>query len=123
MDGAGRPGQPAIAVPGQSLAGWLLIGADSGKYREQLSTQWKDGTEAAAALQRGEVAAAAGMASELESALAGDARFAIEPLPCRVRATAGPWAWPTSAAPAAALRGAPGSKKRPLASLTMTLPA
>jgi len=70
-----------IAVPGQSLAGWLLIGADSGAYREQLVTRWKDGTEAAAALARGEVAAAAGMASELESVLGGDARFAIEPLP------------------------------------------
>ncbi len=70
-----------IAVPGQTLAGWLLIGADGGKYREQLLTRWKDGVEAAAALQRGEVAAAAGTASELESTLAGDARFAIEPLP------------------------------------------
>ncbi len=70
-----------IAVPGQTLAGWLLIGADSGAYREQLLTQWKDGTEAARALQRGEVAAAAGHASELESVLAGDERFVIEPLP------------------------------------------
>lgn len=70
-----------IAVPGQSLAGWLLIGADDGAYREQLLTKWKDGTDAARALARGEVAAAAGMASELESTLAGDARFAIEPLP------------------------------------------
>jgi ABC-type amino acid transport substrate-binding protein len=70
-----------IAVPGQSLAGWLLIGAESGKYREQLSTRFKDGTEAAAALWRGDVQAAAGHASELESVLGGDARFAIEPLP------------------------------------------
>ncbi|OGB00178.1 MAG: ABC transporter substrate-binding protein [Burkholderiales bacterium RIFCSPHIGHO2_12_FULL_69_20] len=76
-DLAGKP----IAVPGLSLAGWLLIGADSGKYREQLSTRWKDGAEAAGALQRGEVVAAAGNASELESVLGGDARFAIEPLP------------------------------------------
>jgi ABC-type amino acid transport substrate-binding protein len=74
-------GTRRIAVPGLSLAGWLLIGADSGKYREQLSTQWKDGAAAAQALLRGEVAAAAGHASELESVLAGDARFAIEPLP------------------------------------------
>lgn len=73
-------GKP-IAVPGQSLAGWLLIGAESGKLREQLSTKFKDGTEAAAALLRGDVVAAAGHASELESVLAGDARFAIEPLP------------------------------------------
>ena len=47
----------------------------------QLITQWKDGAEAARALQRGEVAAAAGLASELESVLRGDARFAIAPLP------------------------------------------
>lgn len=69
-----------IAVPGQTLAGWLLIGADGGRYREQLLTAWRDGTEAAAALRRGEVAAA-GMASELESVLAGDLRFIIESLP------------------------------------------
>ncbi len=74
-------GSKRIAVPGQSLAGWLLIGADQGAYREQLVTKLKDGVEAAQALQKGEVAGAAGMASELESVLSGDARFAIEPLP------------------------------------------
>jgi ABC-type amino acid transport substrate-binding protein len=70
-------------VPGQSLAGWLLIGADNGgKYREQLLHPVEGRPEAAAALQRGEVSAAAGMASELESRCsAGDARYAIEPLP------------------------------------------
>jgi ABC-type amino acid transport substrate-binding protein len=81
LDSLADLGTQKIAVPGQSLAGWLLIGADSGKYREQLTTKLKDGTEAAALLQRGEVVAAAGHASELESVLAGDARFAIEPLP------------------------------------------
>ena len=70
-----------IAVPGQSLAGWLLIGADNGAWREQLLTTWKDGVEAAQALLRGEVSAAAGHASELETVLAGDERFVIEPLP------------------------------------------
>jgi ABC-type amino acid transport substrate-binding protein len=70
-----------IAVPGQSLAGWLMLGADGGAYREQLLTRWKDGTEAARALQAGEVVAAVGMASELESVLAADRRFAIEALP------------------------------------------
>lgn len=73
----GRP----LAVPGQSLAGWLLLGADGGAYRDQLRTQWKDGTEAAQALQRGEVPAAAGLMSELQAVLRGDARFAVEPLP------------------------------------------
>ena len=70
-----------IAVPGQTLAGWLMIGADGGRYRDQLITRWKDGVEAAEALKRGEVAAAAANASELESVLSGDSRFAIEPLP------------------------------------------
>jgi ABC-type amino acid transport substrate-binding protein len=70
-----------VAVPGQSLAGWLLIGADGGAYRKQLITQWKDGTEAARALLREEVVAAAGLASELETVLRGDARFEIAPLP------------------------------------------
>jgi ABC-type amino acid transport substrate-binding protein len=70
-----------IAVPGQTLAGWLLLGADDGAYRQQLSTQWKDGTECARALQRGDFDVAAGLASELESVLHGDARFAIAPMP------------------------------------------
>jgi ABC-type amino acid transport substrate-binding protein len=70
-----------IAVPGQSLAGWLLIGADGGAYRGQLNTQWKDGAQAAQALLRGDVPVAAGLASELESVLRGDARFAISALP------------------------------------------
>ncbi len=70
-----------VAVPGQTLAGWLLLGADGGAYANQLRTKWKDGCEAAQALLRGEVTVAAGLASELESVLRGDPRFAIEPLP------------------------------------------
>jgi ABC-type amino acid transport substrate-binding protein len=70
-----------VAVPGQSLAGWLLIGADGGAYRNDLVTRWKDGAEAARALQRGECAAAGGLASELESVLRGDPRFAITAMP------------------------------------------
>lgn len=70
-----------VAVAGASLAGWLLIGADDGAYRATLRTPFKDGTEAAAALQRGEAVAAAGTTSELEAALRGDERFVIEPLP------------------------------------------
>jgi len=70
-----------IAVPGQTLAGWLLLGADGGAYKSQVSTQWKDGTECARALQRGEVSVAAGTSSELESVLRGDPKFAIDPLP------------------------------------------
>ena len=71
----------AVAVPGQSLAGWLLIGAEGGALRDSLSTKWNDGVEAAKALQRGEALAAAGLASELQAVLRGDARFVIEPLP------------------------------------------
>ncbi|CAN7758399.1 transporter substrate-binding domain-containing protein [Variovorax sp. LjRoot84] len=74
-------GADKVAVPGQSLAGWLLIGADGGAYRSQLITQWKDGAETARALLRGEVAVAAGLASEMESVLRGDPRFAIAPMP------------------------------------------
>ncbi len=70
-----------LSVPGKSLAGWLLLGADGGAYREQLTTHWKDGVAAAGALQRGEVDAAAGQLSELESVLHDDTRFAITPLP------------------------------------------
>lgn len=81
LDSLSQLGARQVAVPGQTLAGWLLIGADGGAYRGQLSTQWKDGCEAARALQRGEVAAAAGLASELETVLAGDPAYRIEPLP------------------------------------------
>ena len=73
-------GKP-VAVSGQTLAGWLLIGADGGAYKQQLTTTWKDGVEAAQALQRGECAAAAGLESELESVVGGDARYVITPLP------------------------------------------
>jgi ABC-type amino acid transport substrate-binding protein len=81
LDSLSALGDAKVAVPGQTLAGWLMIGADGGAYRGQLDTQWKDGAEAARALQRGDVDAAAGLASEMESVLRGDARFAIAPLP------------------------------------------
>jgi ABC-type amino acid transport substrate-binding protein len=74
-------GDQPVAVAGLSLAGWLMLGADGGAYRNQLSTHWKGGAEAARALKRGDVAAAAGLASELESELRGDALFALSPLP------------------------------------------
>jgi len=80
-----------VAVPGDTLAGWLMLGADGGAYRGQLSTTWKDGVEAAHALQRGEVAAAAGLESELASVLAGDAGIVITPLPTLHNARSG-WA-------------------------------
>jgi ABC-type amino acid transport substrate-binding protein len=70
-----------IAVPGQSLAGWLLIGSDNGAYRDQLDTKLADSAAAAKMLMDGKVQGAAGHASEIESSLHGDARFAIEPLP------------------------------------------
>ena len=81
----------SVAVPGQTLAGWLMIGADGGAYRQQLVTTWKDGVQAARALQRGEFAAAAGLGSELESVLGDDPRFVITPLPT-VSNSRGGWA-------------------------------
>ena len=80
-----------IAVAGQSLAGWLVIGADGGAYREQLTTKLEDGVEAARLLQKGEVDAAAGHASELFSTLGDDKRFVITPLPMP-RASKDGWA-------------------------------
>ncbi|MDM0111303.1 transporter substrate-binding domain-containing protein [Variovorax sp. J22R133] len=91
LDSLSALGDARVAVPGQSLAGWLMIGADNGAYRDQLDTQWKNGAEAARALQRGEFTAAAGMASEMESVLRGDARFAITPIPAP-RAPRNGWA-------------------------------
>jgi len=74
-------GREIVAVPGQTLAGWLMLGADGGAYQGQLNTHWKDGAECARAVLRGEFAAAVGLASELESVLRGNADFAIEALP------------------------------------------
>ncbi|MEY4754863.1 MAG: hypothetical protein RJA44_2538, partial [Pseudomonadota bacterium] len=73
-------GKP-VAVPGQSLAGWLMLGADSGAYRDTLITKLGDGIDAAELLRKGEVVAACGLRSELESALHGQSRYAITPLP------------------------------------------
>jgi ABC-type amino acid transport substrate-binding protein len=81
LEGLSQLGKARVAVPGQSLAGWLLIGADSGAYREQLVTTFKDGVEAAQALKNGEVPVAAGNLSELQSVLRGQPGIAIEPLP------------------------------------------
>jgi len=81
LDGLARLTGHRIAVPGLSLAGWLMIGHDNGALREQLTTKIPNGIEAARMLQRGEVAAACGLRSELLSTLKGDSRFAITPLP------------------------------------------
>ncbi len=70
-----------IAVSAQSLAWWLMTGADGGAWRDQLVTTAKDGAAAVRALKSGDVAAAAGQLSQFESELAGDTRFVIEPLP------------------------------------------
>lgn len=91
LDAMSKLAGQRIAVAGQTIAGWLLIGADGGAYKEQLSTQWSNGTECARALRRGEVTVAGGLASELESELRGDARFAIEPMPL-ARAPRDGWA-------------------------------
>jgi ABC-type amino acid transport substrate-binding protein len=80
-----------IAVPGQSLAGWLLLGADDGAYRNQMITKLKDGIEAAQLLMKGEVAIAAGMASELEAALGSDPKYSIDVWPS-ARAARNSWA-------------------------------
>lgn len=70
-----------IAVAGQTLAGWLLLGADEGAYREQLVTRMDDGTQAARLLLSGDVKVAAGNASELHSVLKGDKQYRVIPLP------------------------------------------
>lgn len=70
-----------VAVAGQTLAGWLLLGADDGAYKEQLMTRMDDGTEAAKLLQSGAVSVAAGNASELNSVLKGDKQFRVIPMP------------------------------------------
>ena len=81
-----------IAVPGQSLAGWLLIGAESGKLREQLRTSFNDATDDAA-LPRGEAVAAACQALELESVLSGDPALRASRCRCPACAALGQKAW------------------------------
>jgi ABC-type amino acid transport substrate-binding protein len=80
-----------VAVAGQTLAGWLLIGADDGAYRGQLLTHMDDGVAAAKLLLAGEVNVAAGNASELHSVLRGNPRYRIMPLPTP-SAVRGAWA-------------------------------
>lgn len=71
----------SIAVAGPTLAGALLAGAEGGALREGLRTQHADGFVAAQALRGGKADAAAGLASELESALVGADRYQVVPLP------------------------------------------
>lgn len=71
----------AVAVSGNTLAGWLMLGADGGAYRETLRTHFADGVEAAQAMVRGECVAVAALTSELETTLRGDPRYALERLP------------------------------------------
>lgn len=90
-----------VAVCGQSLAGWLLAGAEGGALKDKLVTTFPDGVAAAGWLRDGRADAVAGLASELESVLAGDERFRLQPMPsprlprdgwavgCAVRADAG----------------------------------
>lgn len=70
-----------VAVAGQTLAGWLLIGSDEGAYRDQLLTRMDDGVAAARMLLAGEVPVAAGNASELHSVLRGNKRYKVIALP------------------------------------------
>lgn len=70
-----------VAVAGQTLAGWLLLGADGGAYKEQLMTRMDDGVTAARMLLAGDVAVAAGNASELHSVLKGNKQYRVIPLP------------------------------------------
>jgi ABC-type amino acid transport substrate-binding protein len=71
----------AIAVSGDSLPGMLLLGAEGGVLQPGLRTTFPHGVAAAQALLRGEVQAAGGLQSELESVLAGNPDFEIGPLP------------------------------------------
>ena len=77
---AALKGQP-IAVSGLSLAGWLMLGAEGGALRDTISSKHPDGVSAAQALLAGDAIAAAGLASELESTLAGQPRYAVFPIP------------------------------------------
>lgn len=70
-----------IAVAGQTLAGWLLIGSDDGAYRDQLMTRMDDGVTAARMLLAGEVPVAAGNASELHSVLRGNKKYKVISMP------------------------------------------
>lgn len=70
-----------VAVAGQTLAGWLLIGSDEGAYREQLMTHMDDGVTAARMLLAGTVPVAAGNASELHSVLKGNPKYRVIPMP------------------------------------------
>ncbi len=76
---AALEGKPA-GVEGDTLGASVLLSADGGRYRETLKI-YKTAAEAVAALKAGELAAVLAQQGELEGGLAGDARFAIEPVP------------------------------------------
>ncbi len=80
QDAAGLRGL-TIAVAGATMAGWVLAGAEGGALREGLRTGHADGVKAARSLLAGEAQAAAGLASELESTLAGQPRYEVVALP------------------------------------------
>ncbi len=80
-----------VAVAGQSMAGWVLAGADNGALSGKLLTAFADGVGAAQALREGKAHAAAGLASELETVLSPDRRYKLQPLPSP-RIPPGGWA-------------------------------
>lgn len=81
LDSMADLGKAPIAVAGQSLGGWLVLGADQGAYAGQTSSRWDDGVAAARAMAEGRFDVAVGHLSELESVLGRDPGVAIEPLP------------------------------------------
>lgn len=72
-------GQP-VGVEGDTLGATVLLSADGGAYRETLKT-FKTAGEAIKALKAGDLAAVLAQQGELEGGLAGDARFAVVPVP------------------------------------------
>lgn len=81
LDSLADLGKTPVAVAGQSLGGWLILGADGGAYAGQTSSRWDDGVAAARAVAEGKFDVAVGHLSELESVLGSDAGIAIDPLP------------------------------------------
>lgn len=79
-----------VGAEGTGLGALMLVSAENGRLRDSMSVH-RTPREAIAALRRGEVAAVMALRSELESELAGDARYAMSSVPIPGPAATG---WP-----------------------------
>lgn len=78
-----------IGVDGASVSALVMLGAENGRYRDQVAV-YPGSARAIEAARAGEVSAVMGLRSELQAALGRDARFALSLVPAP-QVPAGGW--------------------------------